>query len=185
MYLSLPFNSLDWSLTWWEWLPLTSLLVWGACSHGLIWSCCRLWQGISELFPLSFHSSIYTVDLIFSKDWLNRPHRGKALNLKQGFAAFYLLFLLFTFFWKTWKNIFWPALGVHSNQTLVKIYNIYFSGRGPLIMFRGGEDPRKYSKTPKKATPVDPPPPHGCSWIVKPQKLFLCLPPPSTPKFLT
>ena len=43
------------------------------------------------------------------------------------FILIFLFFSVFTFFMqKMWKSIFWPAFGVHSTQTLFKIYNIEY-----------------------------------------------------------
>ena len=42
------------------------------------------------------------------------------------FCLNFLAFLAFSFFVKMWKSIFQQEFGVHSTQTLVKIYNICF-----------------------------------------------------------
>ena len=65
--------------------------------------------------------------------WNKTLNHCLSANFKKNiFAKYYLNFLdffLFSVFLhkKLWKGIFWPALGVSSTQTLVKIYSKYDS----------------------------------------------------------
>ena len=92
-----------------------------------VWVLSTLYAGKNIIFQFTNTKKVhkFNIMLFFGN---KSCHPCLTANIKPNcllhFASIFLLFFFFQLFaWKSWKSLLRPALGVPSNQRLVKIYN--------------------------------------------------------------